>query len=265
LIHSCKNCHFGWLYGKPEVHFAGGPSPRPVTNANCQTQKADLSRENKDGGFGMSSVFFNVNHCMQNLSKKRPIFHSEADFQFALAREIQTCYPDADIRLEYCPIAIPNTHIDIIVFHNGKVIPIELKYKTAKFACDYDKEFYHLKNHGAQDLGKYDCLKDIKRLEELSLLLDNFSHGYAIWLTNDASYWAPPVRANTAYENFSIHHTAQKHGSLAWASHAGIGTTKGREKPIVLKDTYDILWKSFSNLGGKKGALFNYAVLTVNK
>ena len=37
---------------------------------------------------------------MNELSKLRPIFHSEADFQHALAWEVHRCFPEAAIRLE---------------------------------------------------------------------------------------------------------------------------------------------------------------------
>ena len=55
-------------------------------------------------------------NSLKLLSDSRKVFHSEADFQFALAWEIQKLYPDAKIRLEYCPASItPNIHIDMLV------------------------------------------------------------------------------------------------------------------------------------------------------
>lgn len=42
------------------------------------------------------------------LRQKRPIFHSEADFQFALAWEIQRLYTSTVVRLEYSPAGEPN-------------------------------------------------------------------------------------------------------------------------------------------------------------
>lgn len=41
-----------------------------------------------------------IEQVLKELAKKRPVFHSEADFQHALAWEIQITYPDANIRLE---------------------------------------------------------------------------------------------------------------------------------------------------------------------
>jgi len=43
----------------------------------------------------------NVKRLMTELSNQRPVFHSEGDFQFSLARLIQQKHPNAKIRLEY--------------------------------------------------------------------------------------------------------------------------------------------------------------------
>ena len=45
----------------------------------------------------------NIAAVMDTLRAKRTVFHSEADFQFALSWEIQLHYPDASVRLEYPP------------------------------------------------------------------------------------------------------------------------------------------------------------------
>ena len=221
-----------------------------------------MNRSNRGRTIAMTTKALDIIKCILSLNQERPVFHSEADFQFALAWKIQSQHPDADVRLEYCPSEAPNTHIDIVVFHLGEVIPIELKYKTKKLSINLGDEAFNLKNHGAQDLGKYDFVKDVRRLEELSSLLSNCSHGYTIWLTNDPSYWIPPTRKNTVYEAFSIYHKAQKHGFMEWRPHAGAGTIKGRESPIELKGTYDITWIPYSNLNVENG-VFSYAVLTI--
>ena len=41
---------------------------------------------------------------LRSLSCQRPIFHSEADFQHALAWLIHLQHPDAIVRLEYRPL-----------------------------------------------------------------------------------------------------------------------------------------------------------------
>lgn len=71
-----------------------------------------------------------IDEIMYQLSRWRPIFHSEADFQFSLAWLIKEQYPNCDIRLEIVPEFNPNLHLDILVIFEGKWIPIELKYTT---------------------------------------------------------------------------------------------------------------------------------------
>ena len=76
--------------------------------------------------------YFDIHNIMHRLSLWRPIFHSEADFQFSLAWIIKEIYPDCEIRLEFVPDFNTNLHLDILVILNGKWIPIELKYTTKK-------------------------------------------------------------------------------------------------------------------------------------
>ena len=65
---------------------------------------------------------------IQKLSEKRKIFHSEADFQFAIAWEIKLLYNNAEVMLE-CPLNVSSKAIDIVVNLDDHVYPIELKYK----------------------------------------------------------------------------------------------------------------------------------------
>ena len=206
---------------------------------------------------------FDLSGVMGILRQKRPLFHSEADFQFALAWEVQTQYPDAAIRLEYCPQALPDMHIDILVDLNHKVYPIELKYKTLKLETLVDGEFYALKSHGAQDIGKYECLLDIQRVEAYSQRIKNFDCGYTIWLTNDPSYWKAPRRAGTMAEEFTIHNGACKQGTMAWAPHTGFGTLKGRESPIVLQSSYTVEWIDYSSISSERSGTLRYALLQI--
>jgi hypothetical protein len=44
----------------------------------------------------------NIGSLLEHLAAKRPLFHSEADFQFALAWQIRSAY-DVEVRLETHP------------------------------------------------------------------------------------------------------------------------------------------------------------------
>lgn len=196
------------------------------------------------------------------LRAKRVVFHSEADFQFALAWEIQTQYPDATIRLEYPPPDDPTKYIDILVRLGGDVYPIELKYKTKLFRSVVGGEPYYLKNHGAQDIGKYDFVKDIYRIEAFRKHIAGYREGYAIWLTNDPYYWNMPKNDTAGYSAFSVHNSAVKEGAMSWGTSMNAGSTKGREKPLVLSGSYRIGWHDYSRVNAKNG-VFMYAVVSV--
>lgn len=207
---------------------------------------------------------FDLLTAMDNLCLKRKLFHSEADFQFALAWEIQTLYPEAAVRLEYCPQEARQMHIDIVVELNNKVYPIELKYKTLKLDCPIEGEYYNLKSHGAQDIGKYDCLLDVQRLEQCSRLLPRFECGFAIWLTNDPLYWTAAKKPGTMAEAFALYEGVCKSGTMGWASHTSAGTQKGREEPISLRGAYSIHWQPYSQISEARAGKFQYVLLSIN-
>jgi hypothetical protein len=199
---------------------------------------------------------------LKSLSETRPVFHSEADFQFALAWEIKLHLPTAEIRLEYPPPNDPARAVDIIVRNDSFLYPIELKYKAKRLSTTIDEETFNLKEHGAQDLGRYDFVKDIRKVESLASNLDGFKVGYVIWLTNDPSYWKPPLNPSVGYADFSVHDGAIKTGAMKWAEHLGVGTIKSREQPLVLNNAYEIQWHTYSNLDTPNG-LFKYVLLKV--
>jgi len=201
---------------------------------------------------------------LMELSKIRKIFHSEADFQFALAWEIQKAYPNAKVRLEYCPAGIePVMHIDILVIIDEYWYPIELKYKT--FGCTkiHEGEIYKLKHHGAQDMGRYDFLNDVQRIEHLSKKMVNFKKGYSILLTNDPAYWNDSGRIDTIYHEFRLIDGLCKTGEMKWASHASEGSIKGRETSIVLENNYFIEWQKYCEIDSERSGIFKYLMLSL--
>lgn len=181
---------------------------------------------------------------LNGLAKKRPVFHNEADFQFALAWEIQKTYSKCEIRLEYKVPSFENRYTDIWIKDENS-IAIELKYKPKPVSIEFDNEFFKLKEHGAQDLGRYDFLKDVQRIEEIILKYPNVT-GYAIILTNDHLYWDLPVKENSVDSDFKIHEGKIIHGSLSWSSLAGNGTTKNRTDSIIINGDYESNWSDYS-------------------
>jgi hypothetical protein len=184
---------------------------------------------------------------MNRLSKVRPIFHSEADFQHALAWQIHVEHPDARIRLEYRPFPNERVYIDIWCELNGLSTAIELKYPTKRTSItSTQNERFELANHGAQDLTRYDIVKDIVRVERAIDTVPN-SAAAAIVLTNDPSFWnASPRATPTIDDAFRIHEGRTLTGSCGWAASAGPGTTKGRTAILDVRGTYPMKWQDFS-------------------
>ncbi len=198
----------------------------------------------------------NIDAILDEIKTRRRVFVSEADFQLELAWTIREMYPQYRIRLEYVPPFDKKMHIDIVVFTDEGIIPIELKYKTkACFLIDNGEEFV-LTSHLAKDCGCYDYLKDIERIEKLKPCLNGFLKGYAIMLTNDGSYRTAPQNKSCIYYPFSIHENAVKKNKLEWPKSASSGTIRAREKPIELSGSYTMKWNTYSKLEGKNGTFY---------
>ena len=203
-----------------------------------------------------------VEQSLHNLFLGNRIFNSEADFQFAFAWQIKEDFPEVDIRLEYTPWKFDeNIRIDIVVFIDGAMIPIELKYKTKELK-NIETEI-KLKNQGAQDIGRYDFLSDIERLEKFIDKKDyNIQKAYAIFLTNDSLYWSEPKsnKRITVDDDFRFHNGVTLHGERKWKG-ASPGTQKQREEPINIKGTYEIHWQDYIPLAE---CTFKYVVIEIN-
>lgn len=207
---------------------------------------------------------FNVDKLMKELSNKRKLFVSEADFQLELAWLIKELYPHAVVRMEYCPQFDPAMHIDILVMIEGRWFPIELKYKTKGCKKQVDGELYQLKNHSAKDVNCYAYLKDIQRIETIKKNVSFFQEGYVILITNELSYTKAPAFKDVNYYEFSIHEGAVKSGGMDWGERTGDGS-KGRncKNPIVLNGKYEMNWDTYSVVDSSNTGVFKMLMTKV--
>ena len=166
-----------------------------------------------------------INEVLENLAKRRPLFWSEADFQFEFAWELHTKLDGkAKIYLERrfeidmdssdnaneksnqstTNKSLNKLYVDIWVEYDNKTYPIELKYTTKRCKI-YDPENpVETKEQSARDIGCYRFLWDIKRLEEIKTSLRNKEvKGYAIMLTSDAGYYNKSEQP-TLFDNFRL-------------------------------------------------------------
>src|SRR3990172_6370905 len=92
-----------------------------------------------------------LQEVMDSIAVKRPVFHSEADFQHAFAWELQQRLPGAAVRRErpfFC--SGRHLHLDLWVSHGPVLVGVEIKYKTRGLAVDLDGEHFHLRDQSAQ-------------------------------------------------------------------------------------------------------------------
>jgi hypothetical protein len=204
-----------------------------------------------------------IGDVMLDLAKLRPIFHSEADFQHAVAWEIHRRLPNASVTLErpYRTSTSP-LHLDMLIRFGGQALAVELKYKTAKLSYGGVDDHYTLLNQSAQDLGRYDFIKDIWRLEAITKAIPN-CRGWAIILTNDSGYWNASKRSGTVDSEFRLSEGGTLRGTRGWVAAASAGTMKNRERPIVLESTYGLSWHKYSEITAPKNGHFRYVGLEV--
>lgn len=220
-----------------------------------------------------------IEATLQELSKKRPIFWSEADFQFSFAWEIKNKFPGVEIRLER-RVDIPSrtkkdkkdpAYIDIWIEDKGKIFPIELKYKTHECYSDFCGELFKLKTQSACDIGSHNYIKDIWRIEQLSQM-ENFERGYAIMITNEPIYWKKPNGEDiTTFRDFRIFdgRGIKRNDKLEWHSSSDGSTNnlldwQKKEGPLCISQAHNITWKDYSLLDGKYGH-FRYSILEINR
>lgn len=214
----------------------------------------------------MSNVnSFSIHEIMRNLREQRNIFHSEADFQFALAWQIHTDFPDCQIRLEYKPISSKNMFVDIWVWIGNIQIAIEVKYPAAKHIIENDDLFetFRLDKGGPLGTARYGFLKDIQRLEKFAGRRDTLR--FAVLLTNQQRLWEVPKRGwrqENDYQ-FRIHEGQAINGHRRWAKKTSLKTKQSRPS-LNIKGRYVMEWQNYFSFGNvTTNSQFRYLAVKV--
>mgnify|MGYP003667958779 CR=1 FL=1 len=187
---------------------------------------------------------FDVVTLLGGLAQLRPAFHSEADFQHAFAQQILARHPAWKVRLERPIRALGNAAVDVWVGTPTSTVAVELKYLTKSASGEASGEAFHLRNHGAHDVRRYDVLKDVSRMERMRDT--EVERALVIALTNDPAYWTGPKRDDTNDAAFSLREGRVASGELCWSSATGSGTMKNREAPLVLRGSYRLRWQDYA-------------------
>ena len=200
-----------------------------------------------------------VEEALMRLSAKRPLFHSEADLQHALAWQIQLDQPAARIRLERRMSTTPRVELDLLIETGGRTLAVELKYPRAALTIELDDEAYDLRL-GAADVESYAVVKDIWRLERL-IREGIADEGCALVVTNNRGIWKPSSTGReTLGDAFRLTDRAVLSGKRAWRTTSK--TWPG--PPIELTGSYELRWRDYATVPGKRGAReFRYLLVAV--
>ena len=202
-----------------------------------------------------------VEKTIKELAKRRPVFHSEADFQFDFAREIATYYQrnyecDLDVRLEKPEMLERRIYVDIVLKDGDDKVAIELKYKTKKQEIDVKDEKFKLTYHYAQDLGRYYFWRDIHRLQKL-VEERGYKKGFAVFLTNDDSYWKKR-EGEAGDEAFSLEcgRIIRKKDVLSWKP----DDPRKKDRGFEMTQNYKLKWEDYK---GEKDYGFKYLICEI--
>jgi len=193
-----------------------------------------------------------IDSLLERLAAKRPVFHSECDFQFALAWQIREEHPAARIRLERpVPDCDHTEFTDLLVHLDHETWAVELKYKLPQRSCPevlVEGERFRLGDQGQSLVARCEYIKDVCRMEQL-VAAQHATVGIAIMLTNDAGYWQPAKRDDQKDRAFRIHEGRILRGELGWPPEARTGD--GRPT-LSLRGQYTCAWQDYSIVQGSK-------------
>lgn len=206
-------------------------------------------------------VIANIRNAFEKLKSKYRFFVSEADFQHALAMELERYFPDNvycefPAHLKYKDNGEQKLiHIDIMVQDDDDWYPIELKYKTRKIQskdiyCDTGIKICEiLRTHSAQDINACEFWKDVLRIERLVVPPNkNIKSGVCIMVTNDPIYYKALEENNRSssviWRDFLLNDGLKTECNCTkqWHSHA-LWTKK--YPPLDIKNSYECKWEQF--------------------
>ena len=202
-----------------------------------------------------------IRSLLTGLAESRSVFHSEADFQHALAWHIHQIMPKRQVRLEF-PILAENRQMYVDIWLPKQKVAIELKYATRKLELKHKGEFFALPDQFAQNQRRYDFLHDVHRLELMCSKSEFCEAGHAVLLTNDPLYWNRPRRKSMDLA-LRVHEGREISRELAWDPCASQGMVQGREESIQLRGSYCLHWQDYSCFHGEPRGKFRYLVVSV--
>lgn len=224
-----------------------------------------------------------LEEIINSLAASNRIFNCEAQFQFELAQKIKNQF-NCKVLFEGLSRKYNGKKYftDLILYDEVEVIAIELKYKTASLCqslpCLYGEGCFDLAKHGAVDLGRYDYLLDIERIQKIvdsasandENVIIPCNRGYAVILTNEKKYW-DGLPNNTIDAGFFFTQQAKmvKKGTHDWKKSSVQPfcpkTVAGsfRANGLTMNNDYPCDWQDYLKLNTGGNDEFKYLVTEI--
>ena len=209
-----------------------------------------------------------IPQILRSLARRRPIFHSEADFRLELALYLRETYPHLYPVCEYPLHRTSRESYDIMLLQGREeVMVLELKYLCQALKCNFADEQFKLTGGWPADGGCHATLKDVERLEvfleEIQKRENRTARAAVIALTNDPVLWEGPISENTTYKEFTIKDgRSDVTGTLKWAEKTS-QKTKRDYKRIRLFGNYTMHWQDYSCIKAQKYGRFRFLHIPV--
>ena len=205
-----------------------------------------------------------VRGALESLKRRRPVFHSEPDFQHELGIELRSLGVQ-NIRMEY-PLRVVFHRPDLRLKQGevrgkqvdmwGDGFAIELKHMHGKFSAVVSEErFMSPRGTNVDDGELRSVWEDVKRIEDLVRHPESpIAYGLVVLLTNRADFWTHPTNSLT-YGGNEVRCFPDKGGET-----------------VELHSSYAPKWEEWSNLREwpdtkveMGGVLFRYAIVEVKR
>lgn len=202
---------------------------------------------------------------MVPLASRRPIFHSEADFQHELAMDLDRA--GYSVRLEVPSVVMLNgekgrMEIDICAIDPSTRdrTAIEVKYVTMPMVINLGGEGYNLRNNWGTNLSRFDCLADYQRVGSLCAG-QQARFGFTIFMTNAEDAWAVDAgETHIMAQQFSIHDGRVMAAGMAlnWVPmNPAVGSVTRKRlppyTPITIPNAATCNWTDYSSLQHPNG------------
>lgn len=214
-----------------------------------------------------------VNQVVEKL-KEDKIYTSEIHFQTRFIVVASLLFEDFSFIPEVSPKDIPDDYsvrfenqkpfFDLVVVDNktNEQTLIEFKYMTKQYSEEINNFNYSLKSHEAMDIRRYDCWRDISRIEYFVENSNQISNGFLVLITNVLAF---EKKARGFASEFEISEGFHEKGNKNWDAETGTGTKKGRGE-IQIHNDYEFKYETFYQANNnERNNLFKVLIVDVNK